>query len=345
VVRPFLEWQESGTVLPEAMREGDLPHILEMVERHEGPESADVASHWLERQPQGVLVFRDTEQIPSGFMLPVALDRATEDDFAVDQAAKAAAHYLRLNAPLRQGETSVLFRYWMSRDTYQDVSPIQSLIFINAVRYYFMPGMVFTFFPCANAEFWAPLFAYADLQRLPEVDFTVSDRRYGVFGHNWRATPPMAWLALLAEREIAAASVAAPAAPSSAPVVVLSQPDFAAAMHEALRNLTRPDALLRNPLLQSKLVMERAGANSPPAKRVAALQSLVKEACELIQQSPREAKLYRALYHTYLHAAPTQEQAAELLDLPFSTFRRHLKEGMTRLVEILWQWELQGISL
>jgi predicted DNA-binding protein (UPF0251 family) len=46
-----------------------------------------------------------------------------------------------------------------------------------------------------------------------------------------------------------------------------------------------------------------------------------------------------------LHPVPTQEQAAELLDLPFSTFRRHLKHGVTRVAEILWQWELEGLSV
>ena len=56
----------------------------------------------------------------------------------------------------------------------------------------------------------------------------------------------------------------------------------------------------------------------------------------------REAKLYRALFNTFLHPAPTQEGAAGLLGLPFSTYRRHLKTGIMRLEEILWQWEIRG---
>jgi hypothetical protein len=51
-------------------------------------------------------------------------------------------------------------------------------------------------------------------------------------------------------------------------------------------------------------------------------------------------KLYRALYHTYLQPAATQELAAELLDLPFSTYRRHLKASIERLTALLWQQEL-----
>ena len=74
--------------------------------------------------------------------------------------------------------------------------------------------------------------------------------------------------------------------------------------------------------------------------RMAALQTILRDAAEMLQSAPREAKLYRALYHTYMQPAPTQEQAAELLDLPFSTYRRHLKGGIDRVTEILWAQEI-----
>jgi hypothetical protein len=86
--------------------------------------------------------------------------------------------------------------------------------------------------------------------------------------------------------------------------------------------------------------MERAGAGSAEPERVAALRDLVKEAAQMLQTAPRDAKLHRALHHTYLQPAPTQEQAAEIMDVPFSTYRRHLKAGITRVTEILWQQEI-----
>ncbi|HYP41350.1 MAG TPA: tetratricopeptide repeat protein [Chloroflexia bacterium] len=121
--------------------------------------------------------------------------------------------------------------------------------------------------------------------------------------------------------------------------VMMSEAEFAAATQDLLRNFTRAGALQHNPLLQSRLVAH-AGATGNIVQRAIALQDLVREACETLQQSPRDAKLYRAVYHTHIHPAPTQEQAAELLDLPFSTYRRHLKEGVARVAEILWQWEV-----
>lgn len=342
VVRPFFEWQTSGRVLPDAMRETDEPALLAMVAQHEGDESARLAAHWFARQPQRVLIFRDAEKQPAGFVAMVALHVAGPGGLTTDPAAQAARDYLEQTAPLRAGEGATLFRFWMTRDTYQSVSPIQSLIFVNMVRHYLTtPGLAFTFLPCADPEFWAPMFAYADLTRISEADFEVGGRRYGVYGHDWRTVPPMAWLELLGEREIAPAPEAVPQ-PSVEPLIVLSESAFAAAVRDALRDYSRPDALRNHPLLRSRLVVEQVRAAAGEAEQIRSLQALVKEAAESLQASPREMKFYRALYHTYLHPASTQEQAAELVGVPFSTFRRHLKAGVAHVTETLWQREVGG---
>jgi hypothetical protein len=56
------------------------------------------------------------------------------------------------------------------------------------------------------------------------------------------------------------------------------------------------------------------------------------------------AKFYRAVYHTYLQPAVTQEQAAEVLDLPFSTYRRHLRSGIEELTARLWAREIGNLE-
>lgn len=47
---------------------------------------------------------------------------------------------------------------------------------------------------------------------------------------------------------------------------------------------------------------------------------------------------------TYRRGAPTQEAAAERLDLPFTTYRRHLLAGIERVAEDLWHRELYGTN-
>ena len=59
-------------------------------------------------------------------------------------------------------------------------------------------------------------------------------------------------------------------------------------------------------------------------------------------EHPRDKKLLRALDRTYLRPAATQERAAEVLGLPFSTYRRHLSHGVERVVAWLWERELYG---
>jgi hypothetical protein len=148
----------------------------------------------------------------------------------------------------------------------------------------------------------------------------------------------------MAEREIAYSAESAlppqPPAPAVTSVVVLSEPEFANAVREALRHITRRDELQVNPLVRSKLVTERAGSGAGPAGRAEVLHQTLLDAVNLLQSSPKQTKLYRAIYHTYVLPAPTQELAAELLNLPFSTYRRHLKEGIENVVDTLWKSEL-----
>jgi hypothetical protein len=67
------------------------------------------------------------------------------------------------------------------------------------------------------------------------------------------------------------------------------------------------------------------------------LRRVIREAAARLEASPRDRRAYRALHHTYLQPAPTQAAAAELLDLPMTTYRRHLAAGIHRLTEILRQ--------
>ena len=343
-VRPFFEWQTSGRMLPDSLHDADGGPLLEMVTRHEGPSSARLAAHLFEQQPESVIVFRNGEGAATGFVILVNMNEVAPADLEQDRALANAWRYLRQRAtPLRASEVATYFRFWMAGDTYQGVSPMQSLIFINMVRHYLTtPGLAFTFIPCADPEFWAGMFAYADLARLPDADFEIDGRRFGVYGHDWRVTPPAAWLELLAERETAMAPETVQPPPARERLVVLSEQAFAEAVIDALRELSRPGGLRGNTLLRSRLVVSRTDAESGESERVAALDALLREAVDTLQASPKEVKYYRAVYHTYVQPAATQEVAAELLDLPFSTYRRHLKAGITRMTELLWQGELDS---
>ncbi len=342
LVRPYFEWQETGAIYSDRPRADEHAEIMAMVAHHQGPTAAQIAAHWLTEQPQLTTVFRNAKGKAQGVLIMVALEKVTGADRQIDPAIDLAVRFLAGNDGMRADECATYFRFWLAYESYQAVSPVQSSIFLTMVQHYLVTsGLSFTLLPCAAPAFWTMVFAYADLVRLPALDFTTDGRRYGLYGHNWRTVPPLPWLNLLAEREVARGAVRLPP-PVTETVIALSEVDFAEAVRAALRDLHNPTALRTNGLLKSRLLWSAAAADNTAEARLARLPELLRKTAALLQQTPRQNKLYRALHHTYFQPAATQEAAAELLDLPFSTYRRHLRSGIDFLCETLWQQELGG---
>ncbi|WP_029215063.1 AAA family ATPase [Kallotenue papyrolyticum] len=337
-MKPFYDWRTLGSAYQDVITPQDHPHILAMVAQHEGPESARVAAYWLERQPPAFVVFRGSEMQPLGFAANLLLETITPEDEQADPAARAIWAYVQRYGPPRPGERIQIARFWMGREDYQTPLTHNMVTLNTLITWLTTPNLAWTFCCMAEPAAWEGLFTYINFCRVVEADFTVGSRRYGGFAHNWRAEPLSVWNHVLAERQLDLHFRPEPVGQSASPLLVLSQPEFADAVRQALRDYHRPDALARNPLLRARVLRERAGPNPGPE----ALQSLLRAAAEALAATPKDAKLYRALYHTYVQPAPTQEAAAELLDLPFNTYRYHLSKGIERVTEWLWQRELYG---
>lgn len=341
--RPYFAWHGTSGLQADALHPSDVPALVAMTARHEGAASARLAAHWLARAPGAATVFRDPCGAPAGWVLALSLGELPEEELAEDPGTRAAWRHAREHAPLRAGERATLVRFWMARDTHQAVSPVQSLAFLDVVQRHLRgPAPAVTLVACADAAFWGPAFGYVGLARLPHAAFEVAGRRQDTFAHDWRATPPDAWLAALGAPGSDAGGMPAAAAPAAAAAAVLDEAAFASAVHEALREFTSPRALRASPLLRTRVVGERAGAAADEARRAAALQELLRAAAGELRADPRRAGHHDALRLAYLHPAPSQERAAEQLRVSFSTFRRHLKAGVAHVSEALWQWELDG---
>jgi hypothetical protein len=141
----------------------------------------------------------------------------------------------------------------------------------------------------------------------------------------------------MSDRELhGAGNQANPGAPSAPSVLVLSKETFADAVRDALRAYTRPDLLAQNPLLRCRLVRDLPGDPS------AQLRELLATAVAQLSHSGKDERMHAALKLTYLDPSRTQDEAAELLRLPLSTYRRHLRAGLSRVVDSLWRLELHG---
>jgi hypothetical protein len=332
VMAPAFAPRDDAGVTSEAAVAADRRAMLALIERHEGKTSAALAARWLAEQPEAAQVIRDGRRGVAGLLVTVHLERASAELCAGDPAAAAALRHIQRHAPLRAGERATMHRFWMSRDGYQDPNQVQTRITLLVTRSNVTaPRLGWDFLVCAKPEFWQPILEASDLHRLEACDFEVGGRRHALFGHDWRARPPAAWLALLASR----ASGGALDRDAVPPVTVLGREAFARAVKQALRDLTRPEALAANPLARAALMP--GGARD----RAGALRDLVRDAAGALGDGARGRKLHRALARTYLEpAAASQERIAEELDVPFSTYRRHLTAAIDEVTEILWRREL-----
>jgi hypothetical protein len=273
------------------------------------------------------------------YLAILCLDDAAPEDVEADPGTRAAWSWVQRHGPLRPGERVIQLRFMMARDGYQRASGAMNLATVQSLRHIFgTPRLAWQFVAVADPGFWGGLFAYLDYQRVPEADFEVGGRRYAAFTHDWRRMPLEPWLELIDRRELDPEFTPAAEPEQPAPLLALSQPEFEDAVRRALRDLHRPDLLTRNPLLRCRVVREQAG-DRPPAQVLAAL---LRSSAGGLAADPRDERLFRAVDRTYLRPAPTQERAAEVLGLPFSTYRRHLTQGVARVVAALWEAELYG---
>lgn len=334
------DWATLGLAYAEALSPSDRAPILAMAERHEGRESAVLVEHWMRCQPQAFGVFRASGEEPIGFAALLALHQAGEQQLAADPGTAAMWAYAVRHGPPAPGEAVMAIRFLVDAEAYQGPSPSLNLMCVRGVQHVLAGNRLAWSFVGAfsDPEAVTPMFATLDYHRAVEADYGVGERRYGVFAHDFRRVTPEAWLELTARYEVE--DVGPPPDPATRPTAVLSQPEFAEAVRSALRDLHRPDRLARSPLLTSRLVHEGGEGEAP----VEVLSRLVFDAARALGSHPRDEKLFRALDRTYLRPAPSQEKAAEVLGLPFSTYRRHLTQGVERTVDQLWKKELYGSS-
>lgn len=309
------------------LRDGDAETIRALVAQHQGDAEAEAVAGWLERCPGAAEVFYADAAV-AGFLLTLDLSRLSADEIACDPVTQAA--WDAVGVSLRPGERGLVFRSWLDADQGQGVSVVQSLVFARTVEHYLSTdGLAVSALLTTEPDLWDIVLRFAGLYR--QLDAEAGDGAPAAFTKDWRAMPPDAWLDALADRT---PSDEPPAASTSVDsLVVLSEDAFAEAVRDVLKTYARPHRLAESPLLRARLVRDHDG------DPIETLQRLIAEAAAQLDLSPRERPYFRALDRTYLHPAPTQAQASEDLDVPFSTYRRHLKRGVDHVIDVLWRAE------
>ena len=328
----FFDWAALGDVRVEPAAPEDIDWIVRLIAKHEGARSASLAREWWRVQPDAFHVMRRADESCFGLLALVDLSsRAAPADPAVPAALDVVARH----GPVGRGEGVVPLRGWMHAEEYQAVTAAINLSAMHVVsRCMTQPGMAWNFVSMANPQFWAAHFAGVNFARVPEADFEVEGRRYGVFAHDWRIEPPADW--------VMGAGIPMPfgvdAGRGAQGLRAMGADAFREAVRTALRHYPRPEALANSELLLASHIVP-AGI-SGMTERVVALRGALREAADALAGNPKDCKLHRAVWLTYFEPLATQEQVAERLGLPFSTYRHHLTRAIDRICAHLWLREL-----
>jgi hypothetical protein len=199
-LRPYFEWTGLGTAYAETARASDYPAILAMVGRHEGADSAAIAEYWLTRQPEAFHAIRHVDGALLGFMANLSLTGVTSEDTAADPAVARAMAYAEGHGPPRPGEHVVYGRFWMDAEQHQALTQVFTVVAVTSSLSWTAPKVAWSFVSMAYPDQTEPMFTEIHMWRAREADFEVGGRRYGVFGHDWRAEPAHEWLRVKAER-------------------------------------------------------------------------------------------------------------------------------------------------
>ena len=201
-LRPFFEWASFGTAYSEAANASERAAILQMIERHEGSESASIARYWQARQPEAFQAIRRVDGGLIGFAANLALEADAPEDTASDPAVAQVLRYAERHGPLRPGELIRYGRFWMDADRYQAITQVFAVVAAICSQSWIGPKVAWSFVAMAEPDLMEPMFTEIRMRRLPEADFEVDGRRHGVFGHDWRIEPAGTWLQLKAERAL-----------------------------------------------------------------------------------------------------------------------------------------------
>ena len=321
----------SAVIVP--ARPDEHRQVCSIIERFEGPAAVELAQDWLSQQPEQLSVVRAGEGV-AAFALHLLCPSGSELEDR-DTVVRAVLDYVASNAPARPGEVVNILRYFAGAEDYQRdqyavlAGPVSSII------EWLTRPLAWSFIVAIDVDYWREFFDHMAFARLVEID--VDGVRHVVYGNDWRRLPVDAWFDLIHERVHSGASGPPPAGVLRPPP--LDRARFGAAVKSAMLTLHRPDHLAANPLMGSAL----AGTSDRPA--VEQLRSTIESAVAHLGDLPKGEQLRAVLDRTYVHAAPSQEAAAQVLDLPLSTYRRYLAKALEQLTDLLWTVEIGDVRL
>jgi AAA ATPase-like protein len=203
VIRPLFDWASLGDLRLERMRPDDAAVVVEMTDRHQGAEQAELARHWIDRQPDGFVVFRRKGEVV-GYVAILRLHDASPDDIARDPGAGAMWAYATTHEPPGPGEPVTAARFAVDRaqDQRRPSASSDGWSMIHLLRTANTPGLTWDFIGPWQSPDVDPLMRYVEYHRVPAADFEVGGRHHFVYAHDWRRLGWEGFVEVMSTREL-----------------------------------------------------------------------------------------------------------------------------------------------
>ncbi|GEL24928.1 hypothetical protein PSU4_38820 [Pseudonocardia sulfidoxydans NBRC 16205] len=300
----WYDWSTFGLVRGRPIEPDELPALREIVVGHVGPEAAGAVLAWVDEQPGGVVVIGDRGQV-DGAMVSITLHDASRRILRTDPLAARAREWA-CSRGLRPDHEVTAVRFLAHREHAERRSPMQDVVSVRTIREVATRScLAFDMAMTADPAFNGPLLETIGFARIPELDAVQGTRETATYVLDVRTRPSNSFSDIVG-------------GPAPGPAGV--DPD---AVRAALRDLHRPDRLAASGLATT------TGTTGDD------LRAALLTAIDALRADPRDARLHRVLDRTFVRPAGTQEKAAEVLGLPFSTYRRHLAAAIVRVASLV----------
>jgi len=339
MVRPFYKWEENQEYWVDLMKPEDVKPLTKMVEEFYGAESVKRFKICLSNPAAQVWVWRSPTNKQCAFVMRININEIDSKEKIKDPVIGKVIDFSNTEFHLRKVEVCTFFCFWLAAERIQKISKLRSSIFLFITQYYLSTkGLAVHLLSVTKPEFWKTLLNYYGMEHVPSLDYTANNIPRGFYMHDWRKTPPKQWLKSLVKKEHTGTAEAKTAQPKKE-MLVLNETEFFENVYAALKDYHSDKKLESNPLIQSRFVLHAAAENNSDREHIAVLKEKIDAALKKIEESKRYDNLHRLLHRTFINPVGSQQQTAEFLTLPFSTYRRHLKKAVTLVFDILWKQE------
>ncbi len=262
--------------------------------------------------------------------------------------ANAFALPLEQLLALRPGERATLHLIWLAPEVRVPPRELVALaLAVHLERLAQLPQSVLSLFLCGGmAEEASWCWSFLGVKSLAPGSSSAS----GFGGERGEGTPRLViavreWRRQTVLEWLADPEWVPPVEVIAATDQVLDRETFTQAVQQALRDYTRPERLRGNPLLESRMVRRGSGLTANERQRIEVLRAILAQVVGELGQRPQYRRWQQVVESVYFRPLESQERMAERLGIPFSTYRRYLKNATSWIAEFCWQLEVSGEDL